>query len=271
MKPDFRVVALLAAALLLPLGAGAADLPEIKQRGVLRVLAVLQAPTPEFFSMDATQLPGFDREVLDAFGRAHGLKVEFVPLASWDLLVPALLEGKGDVIAGRVSHTPERARVVDFTAEVFPTRDVVFNFAPRPPITTREQLLAVPKVGTLKGSSMAESLRAAGFPAERVVFPAVAAALPDLVERGDLAAGVWVLEAAMVWQKKHPNLQIGLPLGAPQSLAYAVPKGTPLLLAALNDHIRLVKHSGTWNRLTVKYFGAQAPDILKRARTADQR
>lgn len=29
---------------------------------------------------------------------------------------------------------------------------------------------------------------------------------------------------------------------------------------------RLVKQSGTWNRLVVKYFGDRAPDILKAAR-----
>jgi ABC-type amino acid transport substrate-binding protein len=262
------VLALMAASLFLPPLAAGADLTEIKTRGVLRVLAVLQTPTPEFFSVDPKQPPGFDREILDGFGKAHGLKVEFIPVPSWDLLVPALLEGKGDMIAGRVSHTPTRAKAIDFTAEVFPTRDIVFNFAPRPPIATREQLLALPKVGTLRGSSMAESLRAAGYPVERTVYPAVPETMPDLVGSGELAAGVWVLEAAMVWQQTHKDLQIGLPLGEPQSLAYGVPKGTPLLLAALNDHIRLVKQSGTWNRLTVKYFGAQAPDILKRARTA---
>ena len=262
-----RAGVLLALSLVLPVSTEGEDLPEIKQRGVLRVLAVLQTPTPEFFSVDPKQKPGFDREVLDGFGKAQGLKVEFVPLASWDQLVPALLEGKGDMIAGRVSNTPARAKLIDFTDEVFPTRDMIFNFAPAPAVTTREQLLALPRVGSLRGSSMVESLRQAGVPEGKIAYPEVPESYPLLVERGEFPAGAWVLEAAMVWQQAHPGLQIGMFLGEPQSLAYGVPKGTPQLLAALNDHIRLVKQSGTWNRLTVEYFGAQAPAILKRART----
>ena len=254
---------LAALALLLALPAPAADLPEIKARGVLRVIAVTQEPTPEFITMTAGREPGFDREILEAFARAQGVKVEYVMLSTWDQLVPALAEGRGDMIAGRVSHTPERAKLVDFTSEVFPTRDVIVNFAPAPPITTREQLLAVPKVGALKGSSMVESLRRIGVPEARIVFPTM---LPEDVAKGEPPVGAWVLEAAIVWQRTHPQLQIGLLLADPQSLAYGVPKNTPGLLGALNAHLALVKQSGTWNRLAVKYFGAQALDVLRRAR-----
>jgi ABC-type amino acid transport substrate-binding protein len=241
------------------------DLPALKQRGVLRVIAVRQDSNPEFFSMAAGE-PGFDREILDAFAKTQGLRTEYVPVATWDQLVPALVAGRGDMIAGRVSNTEARARVLDFTDEVFPTRNVVFNFAPRPPVTTHEQLMALPRIASARGSSMAESLAAEGVPAAKIAYPEPAALMPDFVEKGDPPAGAWVVEAAIVWQRAHPGLQIGMFLGPPQSLAYGVPKQTPLLLAALNAHIRLVKQSGTWNRLVVKYFGQQAPDVLKRAR-----
>lgn len=261
------VLTLLAATALLPRRASAGDLAEIKKRGVLKVVVVRQTPTPEFFSDDPAQDPGFDREVLEAFARAHGVKVEWVVQSSWDALVPAVLEGRGDMIAGRVSHTPARAKVLDFTREVFPTRDVVFSYKPAPSVTTREQLLALPRIATLKGSSMVESLREAGVPEAKIVFPAPPESMPARVRSGEFAAGAWVLEAAMVWQRRQPELQIGMFLGQPQSLAYGVPRGTPQLLAALDDHIRLVRQSGTWNRLVVKYFGADAPEILKKART----
>lgn len=37
-------------------------------------------------------------------------------------------------------------------------------------------------------------------------------------------------------------------------------------LRVLNDYLANVRRSGTWNRLAVKYFGAAAPEILKRAK-----
>lgn len=249
-----------------PPTASAADLAELKSRGALKVLAVIQRPTPQFFTLEPDLEPGFDREILEGFARAHGVKIEFVTLTSFDQLVPALREGRGDLIAGRVSNTPARAEHVDFTVEVFPTRDMIFNHAPAPPVLQRDQLLALPRIATLRGSSMAEALRAAGVAEARIVYPEPPESLPARVESGEYPAGAWVLEAAMIWQVTHPTLQMGLSLGAPQSLAYGVPKGTPKLLAALNDHIRLVKQSGTWNRLVVKYFGQRAPEILKAAR-----
>jgi len=55
-------------------------------------------------------------------------------------------------------------------------------------------------------------------------------------------------------------------VGSSESLAYAVRKSSPQLLAALNAYLANLRHSPTWNRLVVKYFGASAPDILRRAR-----
>jgi ABC-type amino acid transport substrate-binding protein len=80
---------------------------------------------------------------------------------------------------------------------------------------------------------------------------------------------VWAVEGAILARRKDAQLQLGVFLGPPQSLAYGVGKGQHRLLAALNDHIRLVKQTGTWNRLVVKYFGASAPEILAKARRAD--
>jgi ABC-type amino acid transport substrate-binding protein len=262
-----EVLTLLAAATVMPRFTQAADLGDIRARGTLKVLAVRQDPTPEFFSVTGGE-PGFDREILEAFGRAQGVKVDFVALTSWDELLPSLLEGKGDLIAGRVSNTPARARLIDFTAEVFPTRDMIFTVAPQPVISTRAELLALPKIGTLRGSSMVESLRALGVPDAKIAFPAVPEKFPEMMANREWPAGAWVLEAAMVWQRRIPGMQIGMFLGEPQSLAYGVKKGSPQLLAALNDHLKLVRQSGTWNRLTVKYFGEQAPEILRRARTS---
>jgi ABC-type amino acid transport substrate-binding protein len=250
----------------LPSGLEAQDFAQVKARGELRVLAVLEERTPEFYSEKPGGPPGFDREVLEAFGRRHGLTVKFIPVASWPELVPALLAGKGDMVAGRVSHTEARAKLIDFTDEVFPTRDVIFNYAPEPPVATMAQLLALPRVGTLRGTSMADSLAAAGVPPSRIEYVEARGTLPALVQAGTLPAGAWALEAAIVWQRTSPGLQIGLFLGPPRSLAYGVPKDAPQLLAALNEHLRLVKSSGTWNRLAIAYFGPQAVDILKRAR-----
>ena len=260
-----------AAAMAWALAAGplrAADLPEIKTRGALRVLVVSQEDTPEFLSLKKGGNPGFDREILEGFARTHGVRLDFVVVPSWEVLIPWLVEGRGDVIAGRVSSTESRRQRIDFTNEVFPTRVVIINRKPAPPLNTKELLAAVPKIGTIKGTSMEEALQAAGIPATKIDGSIAAGTMADVLSSAKVGAVAWPLEDAMLAQKKDPAIQIGLFLGAPESLAYGLQKGSPLLKAALNEHIRLVKQSGTWSRLTITYFGSSAPQILKRARDA---
>ena len=137
-----------------------ADLATIKQSGTLRVVVMPDTRRPEFFSVKPGTPPGFDHEVLEAFTTLHKLKLRVVPVSGWDALIPALLDGKGDIIAGRFSDTPTRRKQIDFTSEVFPTRHVVITRKPRRVVETLDQLRAA-KVGTFKGSSMVETRRAA--------------------------------------------------------------------------------------------------------------
>jgi ABC-type amino acid transport substrate-binding protein len=115
---------------------------------------------------------------------------------------------------------------------------------------------------------MAEAVAALGVPSQRIVGLS-AGGLSEALGSGRVEAVVWAVEGAILAQRKDPALQLGAFVGPPESLAYGVRKEDARLLAALNDHIRLVKQTGTWNRLVVKYFGNAAPDILSKARRAD--
>jgi ABC-type amino acid transport substrate-binding protein len=55
-------------------------------------------------------------------------------------------------------------------------------------------------------------------------------------------------------------------VGPPRSLAYGVRKADTALLQALNEYIDNVRRTPTWSRLVVEYFGAAAPEILRKAR-----
>lgn len=243
----------------------AADLPEIKQRGALRVLGVLDAREPEFFSLKSQATPGFDIEILAGFAKAHKVELKVVPAAGWAGLVPALVGGKGDLIAGRFSATPQRRRVIEFTHEVFPTRTVMVTRKPHAGVATLEGLKAE-RVGTIAGSSMYEALLAAGIPPDRIDASLDSGELSQALRSGKASAAAWWLEGAIQAQHRDPDLSLGLVLGPPESLAYGVRKEDQALLAALNDHLQVVRSSGILNRLTIKYFGDAAPAILKKAR-----
>jgi ABC-type amino acid transport substrate-binding protein len=255
--------AALAVLVLAAVPAVAGDLAEVKARGSLRVLAVMLNQDNAFIAAEAGT--GFDREVLEGFCSFHRLRLEVVPLSSWGGLIPALQQGKGDLIAGRFNVTPARRELIEFTTEVFPSRHVVLTRKPHRLVATVEQLKAE-KVGTVKGTSMAEAVNDAGVPPGNLDDGIPTGTLPDALRSGRVTAVVLGVENAMIEQRKDPALQLGAFVGPPSSLAYGVRKGDAALLAALNEYISNLRRSPTWNRLVVKYFGGSAIEVLKKAR-----
>lgn len=243
----------------------ARDLPAIRQSGTLKVLGVLDAREPEFFSVKSGVPSGFDLEILSAFAKAQGVKLEVVPVAEWAALGAWLNEGRGDLVAGRFSVTPARERTMAFTEEVFPSRPVVVTRRPHPRVTAVEQL-GRERVGTIRGTSLAEAALAAGVPAGRLDGSMVSGSLSDTLRAGKITAAVWASEGAILAQRRDPELELGVFLGPSQSLAYAVKRDDVALLAALNEHIAGLRKTGAWPRLVEKHFGAASLDIVRKVR-----
>jgi ABC-type amino acid transport substrate-binding protein len=259
-----RIPWLAVAAVLLSSAARPSDLDDVKARGSLRVLAVRLDEPDEFFQFAGQ--PGFDREMLEGFAALHRLRLEPVPVAGWSDLVPALLAGKGDVVAGRFTVTEERGRRIAFTRETFPTRHVVLTRTPAPKVETVEQLRAL-RVGTVRGSSREDAVKRAGVPPANVDDSIPPGGLPAALAAGRVKAVVLGVESAIVARRDDPRIELGMFVGPPGSLAFGVRKGDSALLAALDDYIENVRRGATWNRLVVKYFGDSAPEVLRRARS----
>ena len=259
MKTFALFVALAAA-----LPVAAADLADVKAKGTLRVIVMPLSATDEFFPIPAGARPGFDRAVLDGFAGLHRIKLEVVPVEGWDNLIPALLQGRGDVIAGRFTVTDTRLKQIAFTSEVFPSRNVVMTRKPHAPVATLEALREE-KVGTIKGSSMAEAVRAV-VPASNVDDSFPPGGLPGALAAGKVSAVVLGIESAIAAQRHDPEIELGAFVGPPRSLAYGLRKQDAALLQALNEYIDNVRRSTTWSRLVVEYFGGSAPEILRKAR-----
>lgn len=260
------LIAALAALLLAGAAAPArADLAEIQKRGRLRVLVMPDTRRPEFFSVKPAAPPGFDHELLLAFAKLHRLTLEPVAVGSWDALIPALNDGKGDLVAGRFTATAARSKLVAFSKEVFPTRNVVITRKPHRPVASLEELRAE-RVGTIKGTSMAEAIATAAVPPANVDDSLAAGSFGEALKSGQVTAAVWGVESAIALQREDPEIQLGMFLGPPGSLAWAVRKDSPQLLQALDEYIENTRRTPTWNRLVVKYFGEAAPEVLRKAR-----
>ena len=183
VRSRLLLVGLLALA---PASAAAQDLDEIEKRGTLRVLAVV-APDDEFLTDQPGR--GLDRELLEAFAQLKQLRLLVVSVDAWDGLVPALLKGRGDVIAGRFTVTEARQKQIDFTPEVFPTRSVVVTRRPHRVVATLLELRSE-RVGTVKGTSLADAVTAAGVPLASVDDGIATGRRPEALPSGRVTAVV---------------------------------------------------------------------------------
>src|SRR5688572_2340314 len=259
----FRALCVAACAGALLPSAQAAENAALAKRSPLKVLVFPEADRPEFFAVDGKN-PGFEREILEGFAKVHKLTLDIVSVPKWDALMPALSEGKGDIIAGHFTNTEERREKVDFTQGLLPTRSVIITRKPHAAITTLKQLQAE-KVGAIKGSAVLEDLLAAGVPRANIDDSITPNNILDALRAGKVTALVRSVPLAVLSQKDDPEIQLGMFLGAGSHFAFGVRKGDNVLLEALDGHIELLNQTGHWNRLVVKYFGANAVDILKKA------
>ncbi len=97
------------------------DLPQLKSRDRLRVLMPRR---DQFAHLPRQGFPfALERELIVSFAQSVGLTPVLVTVDAHDELVPALLEGKGDVIAANFTVTPERKKQIAFSVPVAMVRE----------------------------------------------------------------------------------------------------------------------------------------------------
>jgi membrane-bound lytic murein transglycosylase F len=98
------------------------DLAGIQQRNVLRVLT--QSHPATYFIYKGQQM-GFDFEYVRLLARSLKVRLSMVAVPRADLLIPWLLEGRGDLVASMLTITPQRAEHIDFSPPYFFTQELL--------------------------------------------------------------------------------------------------------------------------------------------------
>ena len=213
------------------------------------------------------------------------VSVIFVPV-SRDEILPALIDGRGDVAMADLTVTPERQKLVDFVDPWIGNVDEIVVTGPNgPPITSTDDLSGQ-EVFVRESSTYYESLLTLNQEfARRGLKPAVLIPAPEEFEDEDLlemaAAGLVKVvivdnHKAWFWQRVIPSLKlyptVALRTGA--DIAWAIRKESPGLKAALNAFLaangrnslngRMIFRRYLLNTQYVKKAGADAE--LKRFR-----
>ena len=231
------------------------DWDEIKERRILRALVVYSRT---LYYVDRARQRGATYEILRAFEtylndqlktKALRFHVVFIPV-SRDELIPALLDGRGDLAAADLIVTPERQERVDFS---IPLREgateVVVTGPAGPRISTLEDL-AGRTVHVRRSStywahldSLSQRLVEAGKPAVNLVPVSENLEDEDLLEManaGLIPIVVCDVFMAKFWRPALPNLSFDpeVDLTGSQPVAWMIRKDSPQLKVVVDRFIR---------------------------------
>jgi membrane-bound lytic murein transglycosylase F len=234
-----------------------ANWKEIKRRGLLRVITRNNAAT--FFIWRGRPV-GFEYELLAKFARKHGLSLQMVVPQGRDELVPALRDGRGDIIAASMVVTDaRRARGLDFT-RAYKTGQLHFvTRVGEPPVHVPQDLAG--RTVSVRRSSAAwarlEELQRTGV-AFRLEAGPEHLETEDYIEQvgnGTLdvtVADSYSVKVALAWRS---DVVSSMPLSGPLDVGWAVRRGNAALLDELNTFIAEEYRQVEYNMLHARYFG----------------
>ncbi|MCX7653823.1 MAG: basic amino acid ABC transporter substrate-binding protein [Fervidobacterium sp.] len=225
-------------------------LTQIKQRGKLLVGTEPTFPPFEFVD-EKNQVVGFDIDIANELAKRLGVKLEIVSLP-FDSLIPALLQGKIDLIIAGMTITEERAKVVDFSKPYFEANQAI--------VVRKDGKFEPKKFEELVGKKVAVQLGTTGdlvvsdINGINVVrFQKFTDAFLEL-QNGRVDAVVLDEAPAKAYVKKFPKFVISAVVDTGETYGIAVKKGNKELLNFVNQTLDIIKSAGIYNKLLQKWF-----------------
>ncbi|MCX5814716.1 MAG: transporter substrate-binding domain-containing protein [Proteobacteria bacterium] len=256
----------------------AADLPEIKQRGVLRHLGI---PYANFVSGSGD---GMDVELMQKFAASIGVKYEYI-MTDWGTVIQDLIGKKvkvtgaevefleevpikGDLIANGFTILPWREKVVTFSKDTFPSQVWLIARAdskikPIKPtgdvqkdIANTKALMKGVSVLTLKKTCLDPTLYKLSETGANVIdtkgkLNEMAPALLNKV--GELTI-LDVPDALVALEKWPGKLKIIGPVSDKQFMAVGFPKESNRLREAFNTFLDKSRKDGSYMKIVKKYY-----------------
>jgi membrane-bound lytic murein transglycosylase MltF len=228
------------------------DLDDMRKRRVVRVLTVYGPP--RYFLDGGTErgitfelFRQFEQQLNERSETGHlNIKVVFIPV-SRDMLIPWLVEGRGDIAAAGLTITPERQRIVDFSEPLTKPVSEILVTGPAAPSIDSIEGLAGQEVSVRPSSSYRSSLEALNqrFAGEGRPTIEIQDASPyledeDLLEMVNAGLLPWAIVddyKARSWADVFDELVLreDIVFRKGGRLGYAVRKNSPALLSELNE------------------------------------
>ena len=243
-------------------------LAEIRERG--KLIATTDYNSTSYFVYRGEPM-GYQYELLKSFASYLGVKLEINVNNDLEQAFNCLYNGGCDLIASDLTITKERSEFIDFTNPIGQTKQVLIQRKPAnwrkmktwdevESYLIRNQLdLAGKTIHVQKNSSFIERLKNLEDEIGDTIYiiedpHRIAEQLIRQVAMGEIDYTISDENVALVNQKYYSDIDIATPVSFPQHLAWAVGKGSDLLLKEINLWIVEFKRSAESRFIYNKYF-----------------
>jgi len=236
-----------------------ADLPEIKQRKVLRLLTRNMAAS---YFLYRGRLMGFEYELAKRFAELNGMRLEVVVPPSGEDLLPWLRDGKGDIVAASLTPTPERMKDgVVFSKPYNQVAQVIVARSDEPAPANLEEL-STRTIVVRRSSAYWKTLQElldAGYRFDLQPAPEEMETeeIIEKVATGDFdltLSDSHILGIELIWRD---DVQMAFAVKEKIDIAWAVRESNPLLKQAVDDFIGKEHRSLFYNVIYNRYFRDQ--------------
>jgi len=241
-----------------PPGARATSLADVKARGRFVVICYPDANNPFLARTAPGRFEGVDVSILRSFAVSLGVPLEVHEITRFEDLMPALLRGEGDVIAGGFSITPARQQLVDFSIPYFPVAIMVI--ARKDSGIRNVQGIAGKRGAAVAGTTHDALMREMG------IVPAFALKRSGLayeaLQRNDADFAFVDSTSGVVSLDKFPSLTLVGMLPKADYYGFAVTKGSDLR-GALGRHLADIRQKGLLYKFFERHLGRNAVELYE--------
>ena len=225
---------------------------------------VLQIGTESTFDpfeyQENGKVVGFDMDLMDAFGKSKGYKIEVNDM-DFDGIVLAIETGKIDIGATGLSITDERKENINFSIPYYTAGQVVIckSDSSYASLTSVEDLndalnTTGTKLGYQIGNTVGDYIDDNLKNATGVSYQGIPTALMDLTN-GKINAILCDIEPAKTYAGNDSNYKVMLEIPlSEEDYGFGINKDNTALKAELDDFLNEYMESEEWDALIEKYF-----------------
>ena len=236
------------------------DYADIIREGVLRVATEYNSIS---FYVDGDTVTGFNYELIQAFGRDKGLRVDISPYMSFEDRLRGLSEDRYDVIAYGILATSKLKDSLLLTYPIVLNKQVLVQrkaTGENDSLYIRSQLdLAQRTLHVIKGSPSILRIQNLGNEIGDTIYIKEiekygSEQLISLVAHGDIDYAVCDESIARAAADSLPQIDINTAISFTQFYSWAVSKQSPVLLDSLNAWLDRFQKEEEYQKIYKKYY-----------------